>query len=326
MTGDPFTIGDPPATTGFSAGPGVSVSATGVLAWQTAGKQETRLVWLDRNGRETGAVDIPLDRWGFATISPDGRYACVEKDATAGTNDLWIVDLTRGVANRLTMGQGANTGGIWSPDGKQILYGSNRRGPRDIYRRAVDGSGADQVFYASGVPFKDVTAWSPDGKWIVMHEIGDENGWNILVLPAGGGNPVPFLISPFNEQYGQVSPDGRWLLYISDETGSTQAFVQSFPTPGMKQQVSKTGANFAAWAGSGREIFILRNDFSVVSMPLTPGPELRLGTPREMYRLPPSTRSWLPAPDGQRFLATIPAERTVRGISVAVNWRAGRDE
>ncbi len=158
-----------------------------------------------------------------------------------------------------------------------------------------------------------------------MNEIGDENGWNLFVMPAVGGARTPFLVTPFNEQNADISPDGKWVLYISDETGSGQAFVQSFPTPGLKQQVSKTGALFGTWAGSGREIFLLRSDFSVVSVPVTPGPELRFGAPRELHRLPLNTGGWGPAPDGQRFLATIPAERTVPGISVAVNWRAGRE-
>ncbi len=326
VTGDPFSIGEPPARSAYSGAPGASVSANGVLAWQSAGKQNTRLVWLDRGGRETGVVDLPADRWGLFNLSPDGRYACINKEEGSGTLDLWIVDLARGVANRLTMGTGTNYVGAWSPDGKQVLYGSNRGGPRDIYRRAADGTGADEVFYQSGLPFKDASSWSPDGKWVVMNELGGENGWNLFVMPAAGGARAPFLVTPFNEQNATISPDGRWVVYVSDETGSTQAFVQSFPTPGMKQQVSKTGAVFGVWAGSGREIFLLRPDFSVISVPVIPGSELRFGPPREMYRLPLNSGGWWPAPDGQRFLAAIPAERTVPGISVAVNWRAGREE
>ncbi len=326
VTGDPFTVGDLPSQSGFSAAPGASVSANGVLAWQTAGKQETRLVWLDRNGRETGAVDVPLDRWGLLDLSPDGKYAAALKQGADGTTDLWVVDLARGVTNRLTMGKGTSFIGTWSPDGKQVLYGSNRLGPRNVYRRAADGTGADELVYQSGVPFKDATDWSPDGKWIAMNEIGDENGWNLFVIPAAGGSPLPFLTTPFNEQNGQISPDGKWLLYVSDETGNSQAFVQSFPTPGMKQQVSKNGAFFATWTGTGREILVLRGDFSVVSVPVTPGPELRFGTPHELYRASQDTRGWSPSPDGQRFLVSLPAVRIVPGISVAVNWRAGREE
>ena len=158
-----------------------------------------------------------------------------------------------------------------------------------------------------------------------MHEIGDETGWNLFVMPADGGARAPFLVTPFNELAPIISPDGKWVLYSSDETGSPQAFVQSFPSPGKKQQVSKTGGFFGYWARDGREVFVIRPDFSVVAVPVTPGPELQFGAPRELYRLPANSVGWAAAPDG-RFLATVPAERTVLAISVAVNWRAGHEE
>jgi Tol biopolymer transport system component/predicted Ser/Thr protein kinase len=325
VNGDPFIIADPPARSTYSGAPGASVSADGVLAWQSGGKREARLVWLDRGGRQIGTVDIPADRWGQFNLSPDGRFACIIKGEGAGTAGLWIVDLTREVALRLARGQGGTFVGPWSPDGKQILYNTSRGGPRDIYRRAIDGSGTEEEFYRSSVPFKDAEDWSPDGRWVVLREMGDDNGWNLFVMPAAGGDPMPFLVSPFNEQGADISPDGKWLLYFSDETGTSQAFVQSFPTPGRKQQVSKSGADAGVWSQRGDEIFLLRAPDQVVSVPVISGTGLQFGTPRELYRLPPDTRDWFPAPDG-RFLAIIPTEPTRPGISVAVNWRAGQEE
>jgi hypothetical protein len=158
-----------------------------------------------------------------------------------------------------------------------------------------------------------------------MEEIGDQDGWNILLLPADGGAPVPYLATPFNEQSGIVSPDGKWLLYMSDESGSPQSYVQSFPEPGHKQQVSKSGSYFALWNRNGREIFLIRTDGSVASVAVEPGPELRFGEPKPMFAAIPGAGGWDVAADGQRFLMAIPAERTVPGISVAVNWRTGRE-
>jgi len=326
VSGDPFSIGDPPGASDYSAGPGVSASTNGVIAWQTPGRQESRMYWAGRDGREIANVDVPLDRWLVAAISPDGRFADAIKNTGTGVNDLWVIDLARGVSNRITNGKSTNNLGAWSPDSKALLYGSNRRGPRDVYRRAADGSGEDEVFYQSQVPFKDADDCSPDGKWVVLNEISDENGWNLVLIPATGGSPTPYLVTPANEQFGQISPDGKWLLYVSDETGSGQAFVQSFPTPGHKQQVSKTGAFYAVWNRKGGEILILRNDLSMLSVPVTLGPDPSFGAPRELFRLPSDTRSVFPAPDGQRFLVLAPAVRTVPGISVAVNWNAGHDE
>jgi Tol biopolymer transport system component/predicted Ser/Thr protein kinase len=325
VTGDPFTIGEPPAPSSYTASPGASVSTNGILAWQSAGNQAMRLVWLDRNGRETGSVAVPLARWAIAILSHDGRHALVEQDLPSGDTDLWIVELERGVMNRLAFGQGKSSVGAWSRDDKEVFYGSTRNGPRDIYRRAADGSGTDQLFYSSNVPFKDLNDFSPDGKWAVLSQIAGDTGWDIFVLPGAGGSLTPYVVTPFNERFGQVSPDGKWLLYVSDETGTPQAYVQAFPTPGSKRQVSRTGAAFGTWSANGREIYLLRGDFSAVSVPVIPGPEPRFGAPQELYRLPPNSQSWDVALDG-RFLATVPAQRIVPGISVAVNWRAGRKE
>ncbi len=325
LSGEPFSIGRPPAESDLSGSPGASVSTNGVLSWIGAGAPERRIVWIDRAGREVGAVDLPLDRWELMIPSRDGRRAVIVKEDASGGTDLWTVDLEREVANRLTDGTGTYTAGPFSPDGKRIAYGSTRLGPRDIYRRAADGSGVEEVVYQSRVPFKDVVDWSPDGRWLVIQEIGDDNGWNLLVLPAEGGTPRPYLVTSFDERLGMISPDGRWLLYMSDETGTPQSFVQTFPIPGRKQQVTKTGAYIGFWRGDGREIFITRPDLSVVAVPVTPGEHLTFGPARELYRLPHDTRSWTNAPDGQRFLVVVPAERSVTEISVAVNWRAGRE-
>ncbi len=325
LIGEPFSIGEPPAVTQFSASPGASVSSNGVLVWQSAGKLDTRLVWLDRAGHQIGTVDIPLDRWGSPSISPDGRRAMLEQGVSSGNNDLWVVDLEREVTNRLTFEQGKNFTGTWSPDSKEILYSSTRRGPRDIYRRAADGSGTDQLVYQSSVPFKDASDWSPDGQWILIQQNGDRDGWNLWTLPAAGGPPKSFLVTPFDESFGQISPDGHWVLYVSTESGSPQAYTQSFPEPGHKQQVSKTGAFFGIWSRNRREIFLIRPDLSFASVPVEWGPELRFGSPHELFRLDPSWQAY-PAPDGQRFLTIIPAVKIVPGISVAVNWNAGHEE
>jgi len=326
LSGDPFTIGDPPSFTTMTANPGATVSRNGVLAWVSAGKLDQRLIWVDRNGRQLGTVDIPLDRWNAASLSPDGTRAMAMQDIATGNADLWVIDLKREVANRITYEQGKNFTGAWSPDSKTIYYGSTRGGIRDIYARSADGSGSDRLLYQSSVPFKDPSSCSPDGKWIVMQEIGDENGWNLILVPTDGGEAKPYLVTPFNEQAGIVSPDGKWLVYESDESGSSQAYVQSFPDPGHKQQVTKTGAFYAVWRKGGRELLLIRTDGSIVSVSVTPGAELQFGAPRELFRLPQNSQGWSASPDGERFLLTVPAEQVTPGISVAVNWRSGRQE
>jgi Tol biopolymer transport system component len=326
VAGDPFTVGEPPMATNYSASPGLSVSRNGVLTWLSAGRSQNRLIWRDRAGREVGAVDIPPDQWNLGIISPDGRRALLQHGASQGKGDLWIVDLEREIANRLTFGEGKNTAGTWSPDGREIIYGSTRRGPRDAYRINADGSGNDRPFYESSVPFKDVVDWSPDGQWISMHEIGDASGWNTYVVRSDGTDRRPWVVTPFNEQFPLIAPSGRWAIYVSDESGTPQLYIQTFPEPGRRQQVTKTGAFFAIWSRDGREIVALRPDLVLVSIPVTWGDKPRFGTPVELFPISPQAVGWDVAPDGQRFLCVEPATRARPGISVAVNWRAGREE
>ncbi len=322
-SGDPFPVGDPPANTSYSASPGLSVSQNGVLAWIGAGRTENRLVWRDRTGREVGTVDVPLDQWGQLFISPDGTRALLEQGRSQASGDLWTVDLRRGIANRLTFGDGKNTIGPWSPDGSEAIYSSTRRGPRDLYRIRTDGSGQDRLFYGSQVPFKDAVGWSPDGRWIAMNEISDSTGWNIYILPADGSERRPWVVTPFDEQYPVVAPNGRWAIYISDVSGTTQLYMQSFPEPGHRQQVTKSGAYFGFWNRNGREIFVIRPDLTLVSIPVTWGEEPSFGTPTVLFQLSPQFQGLDVTPDGQRFLMTEPATKTRPGVSVAVNWRSG---
>jgi Tol biopolymer transport system component len=321
VSGEPFAIGDPPGGTNYTAAPGVSSSRSGVLAWMSAGKLDTELLWVDRTGRRVGKVDVPLDQWGQCVLSPDGRRAVIEQTLPTGDSDLWVIDLERGTTSRLTFQTRKNTIGAWSPDGSEIIFASTRKGRRDLYRRASDGSGSDHLLYESSVPFKTPTDWSQDGL-VVFGEISDETGWNLLTIPAGGGAPTPYLVTPFDELGGLLSPDGRWLLYSSSESGNSQLYIQSFPVPGRKQQVTRTGAFFGEFSRDGREIFLLRTDLMFVSIPVQETPDgFSFGPPRELFRVSQDIRSIAAAADGQRFLIAVPAERTVPGISVAVNWR-----
>jgi Tol biopolymer transport system component/predicted Ser/Thr protein kinase len=324
VTGDPFTVGDPPSGSTYTGSPGFSVSQNEVLTWVSAGRLETRLVWRDRSGREVGTVDIPHEQWGVPIISPDGRRAVIEQGVSQGVGDVWIVDLEREVANRLTFGQGKNTGGPWSPDGKEVIFQSTRKGPRDAYRSGIDGSGSARLVYESAVPFKDITDWSPDGRWLTQHEISDASGWNLYVLPADGGERQPYLVTPFNEQFLMVAPNGEWAIYVSDESGTPQVYIQRFPEPRDRQQVTKTGAYFALWNTNGREIIVLRPDLMFVSVPVTWHPEPRFGTPVELYKTP-NVAGFDLMPGGQKFLSVEPATQTRPGVSVAVNWREGRE-
>jgi Tol biopolymer transport system component/predicted Ser/Thr protein kinase len=326
VVGDPFSIGDAPGGTIFSANPCVSVSSDGVLAWQSAGSPDTRVMLADRTSRELRALGIPVDRWSAVTTSPDGTHAILTQNLPSGDTDLWTSDLASEVANRITFGQGTNQFGAYSPDGREFLYTSTREGKYQIFRRASDGSGSDREIVTPNAQFKYANAWSPDGKYAVLQLNGDKDGWNLMLQPLDGGPAIPYVATPFDELNPAVSPDGKWCLYTSNESGTTQLYVQSFPVPGHKRQISKSGAFVASWGRAGREILLYRPDLSVDAIPVTPGPELTIGAPQELFRAASDWRYITPMPDDNHFLILKQAAQSAPGISIAVNWMAGAEK
>jgi len=327
LSGDPLNIAERPIATQYSAHPLVSVSENGVLAWQSAGSLDTRLVWADRNGRELRSLAIPANTWDLGFVSPDGKHAILQQDLPSGDSDLWSADLTAEVATRITFGQGINTfSGCWSHDGSEFFYTSNRGGGYEIYRRASDGSGSDRMLVTPKAQFKYAADWSPDGKWVVAQLNGDKDGWNLWLIPVDGGPAQPYIVTPFDEQNAQVSPDGKWCLYQSNESGTGQLYMQSFPTPGRKRQVSKSGSFVGTWGRDMKSIYNYRTDSVIEWMPVTPGDQPIVGPAQQMFRTPPDWRFAAISPDGQRFLAVKLATRPTPGISIAVNWKAGAEQ
>jgi Tol biopolymer transport system component/predicted Ser/Thr protein kinase len=326
LSGDPFSIGDAPAGTQYSGHPCVSASNDGVLAWENAGNPDTRVMLADRAGHELRALGLPVDRWSQIFPSPDGQHAILQQNLASGDVDLWTADLTTEVANRITFSQGVNTIGTYSPDGRDILYTSTRNGDYRIFRRAADGSGTDMPFPTPNAQFKYANDWSHDGKWVAEMVNGDKDGWNLYLQPMNGGPARPWLVTPFDEQNLQISPDDKWCVYSSNESGTPQIYLQSFPEPGHKRQLSKSGGVFGAWASHGREIMIYRPDGMLESVAVTPGAEPAFGAPREILRIPNEWRWAVPTPDGQRFLILKQAAASTPGISIAVNWLAGAEK
>ena len=322
IRGAPFPVADPPQPTRTmgQGSPRLSVSSNGVLAWRAVGDPNTRLVWIDRNARRLATLNVRPRRWLLASMSPDGRRALLQ-EGSGKNSDLWMLDLGSEAINRLTLQQGTNQIGAWSPDGKEILYTSTRdgRGPV-VLRRAVDGPGTDHVFYQSAASGKLADGWSLDGKWVVLQELSDKNGMDLLRMPSAGGPPIRFLATPFNEGGAQLSPDGKWVLYLSNEGGSG-AYVQSFPNPGKRLQVSPFATIYARWVKGGREILLFCRDFWVRSVEVEPGRELRFSPAHELMEFPPDMRFLAPSPDGERLLLLEAADRGVPGISIAINWK-----
>jgi serine/threonine-protein kinase len=295
-----------------------AVSSAGVMAYipAPAGVRqfEQRLVWVDRQGKIESLV-APTRAYAQAALSPDGRHVAVIINSR--TQELWVYDLVRGALTRLSSEQGSIQDVVWTPDGRRVAYRTNKAGHWDLYWRPADGSGSEEQLTEigyNGMP----SSWSPDGKELAFTEISPTTGFDLWILPlAGDRKPRPFLTTPFNESWAQFSPDGHWLAYESDESGGGQIYVQAYPGPGGKWQLSTDGGRSPAWNPNGRELFYRDGDKTMV-VAIRTSPSFGAGKPRLLYEGPAGD----PARDGQRFLGiqAVEPEQPPTQINVMLNW------
>jgi Tol biopolymer transport system component len=330
-------LGDAPPPSSFEGASLLSASANGVLVHAETSLPNTRLVWLDRAGRPSGTVSVPPGSYAAPSLSPDGRWAAVGKLSSPTGCDLWLVDLQRAVATRLTFDGlvASGTGGlgsmaVWSPDGSRAAFMYNRSGSYDVYQVLASGVGRPEPLVRSSVVFKTPAAWTPDGRYLVFSQNDEATGWDLWLLPLEGDRrPVPYLRTPFDETTAAISPDGHWLAYDSDETGTPEIYVRSFPEPGEKHRVSTLGGTGAQWSGDGRELLIWTSSqyFSgsgpVFSVDVETTPTFKAGTPRVLFTPRQDLAGIAATRDLKRFLAAVPVEGTApASITVMLNWPA----
>jgi Tol biopolymer transport system component len=205
-----------------------------------------------------------------------------------------------------------------------VAFNSNRAGPIDIYRKRASGAGTEEPVLKSPEPLKNLWQWSPDGRTLVFSRPSSATGWDVWITPATpGGTPTPYIQTPFNETFGAISPDGRWMAYVSDESGKPEVYVQSFPTPGDKYQVSTSGASTCTWSRDGKEMIILGLDITVFAVPIRTAPVFEAGTPRALFKARPDAVGFAVTPDPQRFLYTVPlGQVTSNTLTLELNWTA----
>jgi eukaryotic-like serine/threonine-protein kinase len=305
-----------------------TVSDNGMLIFQSDVPFLKMLVWLDRTGKRLATVGEP-GQLNQTFLSPDSKSAIVSIYDRGGHNlDLWIYDLARNLRSRFTFDPSDKNQGIWSPDGSQIVFGSNGKGHFDLYRKLAGGEGAEELLYADGLN-KFPTSWSPDGKFVLYFSAGDLKS-DLWVLPLAGDRkrkPFPLLKTNFNEALGQFSPDGRWVAYTSDESGRGEIYVAPFPGSGGKRQVSLAGGDAARWRADGKELFYVAPDERLMATEVNiKGAEVEIGAARPLFG-PLQPGSYYPydvSPDGQRFLLTIRSEQAgTAWLTLVQNWAAG---
>ncbi|MDQ3012214.1 MAG: protein kinase, partial [Acidobacteriota bacterium] len=332
LKGDAFFLTQPTNTANVLGVP-YSVSENGVLIWQGDRQREYKLAWFDRTGNQVGTVGAPMrvERGNFPRLAPDGkRVAIRRRDPQLQNNDVWVIDLERNLPSRLTSNPAADDYPTWSPDGSQIVFQANIGDTAGLYQKAASGLGAEKLLLkGAGAP----TDWSPDGRFIFYLPSRDKSRRNLWVLPlADPANPYPLLNTAFEVPQAQLSPDGHWLAYVSDESGSYEIYVQPF-TPsgpdagklgGDKQRISTGGGSQPRFRRDGQELFYVAADGQMMVVKRNGA---TFETPKALFKTRMLTGLIRPGidydvtADGQRFLiGTQVGEPTP--VSVILNWTA----
>jgi DNA-binding winged helix-turn-helix (wHTH) protein/Tol biopolymer transport system component len=301
----------------------LSASGTGLLSYGVGPSRE-RLVWVDRTGATLDVLDTTAPLYN-PTLSADGRQLLAASRPGSGATSIWAVDLAREVPTRLTEGMRP----VASPDGRQIAYTNDREtGIADIYLRPFAGSNQSELLVRSREN-KMVNDWTRDGGALVYASTNPGTKADLWILPLTGGarEPRPFLQTPANELQAQLSPDNRWIAYASDETGTFEVYLQSFPDAGGKQTVSVGGGTEPHWRADGRELYYVGADGAIMAVGVGAGPRPQLARPTKLFRLPePMTRglyvnNYDVSADGERFLLNAPDPKGAgRAITLVVNW------
>jgi Tol biopolymer transport system component len=331
LTGEPVPLADsvfvhtsPPVAL-FSA------SRDALIAYQ-AGSDEAagsqQLVWMDETGRQLSAVARGV-LYGEVELSPDGsRMAVTAGDVSVRSSDVWLFDVDRRVASRFTADPATESTPVWSPDGRRIVFSSNRKGHLDLYQKDSNGASDETVLLSDGTD-KSPESWSRDGRFL-LYGVSAANSPthtnDVWVLPLDGERkPFPFLQSRFSERYGRFSPDGKWVTYESNESGSQEIYVTPFPGPGGKWRISEAGGRWARWRRDGRQIFYLAPDNKLMAVEVAAtGDAVHVGTPRVLFDA--QTNGPWPydvTPDGKRFIVHVDTQPLTAGpITVITNWPA----
>jgi Tol biopolymer transport system component len=335
LSGDPVPIAEGVGT--FLGHGYFSASATGTLTYRKgAVSSGWTLKWFDRSGKGIGSAGVEGDNFALA-LSPDGGRVAVSVNRS-GNQDIWVIDLARKTNSRLTSNPNADTAPVWSPDGTRIAF--QRQG--NVYQRLASGAGAEELL-ARG----SVWDWTRDGRFLLLGKPDANNKeglWLLPVEPSGQKREAtPFLAGAFNEDQAQVSPDGRWLAYVSDESGKREIYVKPFSpggsagTDAARTKVSEGGGSYPRWRRDGKELFYLdlqqlgvNANLQLLAVDVTAGTAFKAGIPAPLFRT--WTRGFGPFPwdvsaDGQRFLIATNDARSPGAVeepfTIVTNWESG---
>jgi eukaryotic-like serine/threonine-protein kinase len=318
-TGEPLAIVSAVATFPDSPGWGwFSASSTGRLAWLAGQASDVRLEWVDREGRSAGSLGEP-GKYAQIALSPDDRRVAVEVAGEDGQYDLWVIDVVRGVASRFTTDPANERDPVWSPDSQQIVFSSDASGDQDLQLKALQGS-QPAAPLPGGIGQtrgeRDIAEnWSRVGDTLLFITLGLEK--TLWAAPMAGNGAPEALLRGFAADEPHVSPDGRWLAYISQESGRYEVYVEPFRRRGERVRVSVKGGGQPKWRGDGKELFYLSPDGALMAVTVregATGPEVGIPgvlVPSAALRAvvqAPDFDDYAVTSDGKRFLVKRPVE------------------
>jgi Tol biopolymer transport system component len=357
--GVPFVQPGPVTSASLGRSANFAVSHAGVLTYRigpnTGGPAQGQggnvadrtLVWIDRAGLRTAQVGAPAAYAGI-DLAPDGKRIAVHIHE-AGGGDSWFFDATQGRRQRLTFDASQdNSMPLWSPDGARIAFGSRRNGRWGLYAKLADGTGKEELLFESDLP-KMPMSWSPDGKILVFWVNDPKTRGDIWALPlTGDRKPAPIVQTQYDEQNPQVSADGKWIAYSSNDTGRQEIYIKPFPEGPGKWQVSTDGGLWPRWRRDGKELYFALPPNLMAAEVRVSGASVEPGVPRTLFGINNPNAVHITAyhhfavsADGRRFLvpqlgvaaggsggladfvatqADGGAVGTGNGITVVLNW------
>jgi serine/threonine-protein kinase len=318
LTGPLLPVLDDVAATSANA-THLSVSRNGVLSYLSGAGAGRTVVLVDREGRETPLL-TDARQYEDLRLSPDGKRLAIHVTET-DEGDIWIHESETGTLSRLTF-ESENFYPVWTPDGRRIAYTSRSEGVAGLFWKPSDGSGAAERLLP-GDNFRFPGAFSPDGKLLIYRETSPSSGFDIYAVPMDGERvPQPILVTPLNEVSPVLSPDGRWMAYVSDETSRAEVYVRAFPQGGARWQVSTDGGTEPVWSRDGRELFY-RSGPALMVAPIDAGETFHVGPREELFTGPYHRKMrWAQYdvhPDGEHFVMIKTGGLSNRMV-VVLNW------
>lgn len=313
-----------------------AVSAAGQIAYRTGASSLRQLTWFDRKGSRLGTLGEPDSTQNMMNLSPDGQRVAVSREVQ-NNRDIWVLDATR--ASRVTFDEAQDQFPVWSPDGRRLIFRSNRTGVGNIYEMSADSAGSEHRILASDHLISP-SDWSRDGRFALYLSIDPVTSGDIRVAMMDEEHEsAGFLQTPFREVYGVFSPDGRWVAYHSNASGRLEVYVRPFAAPGnsagttsSQWQISAAGGIYPRWSEDGSELFYVDPDGALIAVPIfATATAIEPGTPHKLFVAPilnggvdlQQGHQYDVAPDG-RFMINAVVDDADQPITLIQNWRPAR--